>query len=281
MVSILAKNKLLQPFVKWAGGKRQLLETIRLYIPKFTTYFEPFVGGGAVLFDIQPKKAVVNDINSELISAYKVIRDDIDELIKHLSAHKNEKEYFYALRELDRTPGYKAWSSVQRASRLIYLNKTCYNGLFRVNNQGQFNVPFGNYKSPNIVNEVVLRAAHHYLSNSEIKFRNTDFAEAVADAKRGDFVYLDPPYDPVSDTAYFTGYSLDGFGREEQARLKRVVDDLDERGCKVLLSNSSTDFIRDLYKGYKIITVKASRAINSDSSRRGKVDEILVMNYGE
>ncbi len=251
-----------------------------MHIPhKFNTYFEPFVGGGAVLFDIQPKKAIVNDVNLELIATYKVIRDAVDELIEDLSKHKNEKDYFYTLRELDRMPEYKTWPSVKRASRLIYLNKTCYNGLFRVNHQGQFNVPFGNYKNPNIINEIVLRAVHHYLTTNDVLFHNTDFTEAVVDAKRGDFVYLDPPYDPMSDTADFTGYSLNRFGRDEQIRLKRLVEDLDQRGCKVLLSNSSTEFIRDLYKDYEIVTVKANRAINSDASKRGKIDEVLIMNY--
>lgn len=278
----MAKNKLVQPFLKWAGGKRQLLGDIRKYVPaRYGTYFEPFLGGGAVLFDLQPKKAVVNDISAELVNSYEVIRDYIDEILLDLAKHKNEKEYFYAVRELDRTPEFKHFTPIERASRLIFLNKTCYNGLFRVNSQGQFNVPFGEYKNPNIVNDIVLRAVHNFLSSNDIRILNTDFVQAVSMAKRGDFVYFDPPYDPVSDTASFTGYSLDGFGKEEQIRLKETVDDLTKRGCKVLLSNSATDFIKDLYSDYNVMIVEATRAINSNASRRGKVDEVLVMNYGQ
>lgn len=278
----MAKNTFVQPFLKWAGGKRQLLDEIRKYVPKgYNTYYEPFVGGGAVLFSLQPERAVINDINAELIRTYRVIRDDVDTLLEHLAKHQNDKEYFYELRALDRTEQFEALSPAERASRLIYLNKTCYNGLFRVNRQGQFNVPFGDYKNPNIVNEPVLRAVHQYLVENEIEILNTDFVEAVATAKEGDFVYIDPPYDPISSTSSFTGYSLDGFGRDEQIRLKQTVDSLTNRGCKVLLSNSATDFIKDLYKDYQIVIVTANRAINSNASRRGKIDEVLVMNYGK
>lgn len=279
---ILVKNQQLQPFVKWAGGKRQLLASIREQMPKeFNTYYEPFLGGGALLFAVQPAKAVVNDINAELVATYEVIRDSVDDLIEDLSQHKNDKEYFYALREVDRQADYQSWSPVRKASRLIFLNKTCFNGLFRVNSLGQFNVPFGDYKNPNIVNETVLRAVHHYLQANEIRFLNGDFADAVSQAKQGDLVYFDPPYDPVSDTASFTGYSLDGFGRPEQMRLKTVMDDLTTRGCHVILSNSSTAFICDLYRDYNIVTVAATRAINRDADGRGRVDEVLVMNYGQ
>lgn len=256
------------------------MESIRNNMPNtFRVYFEPFLGGGAVLFEVQPRKAIVNDINADLITTYHVIREDVEALIADLSQHKNEKEYFYALREVDRQPEYAHWSPVQRASRMIFLNKTCFNGLFRVNSKGQFNVPFGRYKNPKIVNETVLRAVHHYLTTYDIQFVNGDFAEAVSQARKGDFVYLDPPYHPVSDTASFTGYSLDGFGRAEQMRLKRVMDDLTKRECMVLQSNSATPFIRELYQDYKMVTVEAKRAINADADGRGKVDEVLVMNY--
>lgn len=274
------KNKLLQPFLKWAGGKRQLLPEIRKYIPKkYNTYFEPFVGAGAVLLDLQPKKAVINDINTELINTYVVIRDNVDELIEDLKKHKNEKEYFYEIRDLDRKEEFKNLSLIERASRIIYLNKTCFNGLFRVNSQGHFNVPFGKYKNPQIVNEIVLRAVHHYLNSNEITIMNEDFEKAVSNAKKGDFIYFDPPYDPVSDTSSFTGYSLYGFDKTDQERLKETFVELDKRGCYVLLSNSATDFIKDLYKDFHIEIVPASRNINSIASRRGKVDEVLVMNY--
>lgn len=274
------RNKYLRPFLKWAGGKRRLLSEIRRYVPeKFNIYFEPFLGAGAVLFDLQPAKAVVNDINSELINVYKVIRTDVATLIADLAKHKNEKEYYYRLRDVDRTDGFFSLSTVERASRVIFLNKTCYNGLFRVNSQGHFNVPFGAYKHPQIVNEPVLQAMHHYLRDNDITIINTDFETAVTQATKDDFIYLDPPYEPVSQTAYFTGYSLNGFGREQQIRLKQVFDDLNRRGCRVLLSNSATPFILDLYKDYFLVTVSASRAINSNALKRGKVDEILVMNY--
>jgi DNA adenine methylase len=276
----LAKNQLLRPFLKWAGGKRQLLPELRRYYPKRPKrYFEPFLGGGAVFFDLQPTRAVVNDRNAELINAYRVIQQDVEHLIADLSRHRNEKEYYYDLRDLDRSERFAELTDVERASRIIFLNKTCYNGLFRVNSQGQFNVPFGDYKNPRIVDQVVLRAISRYLNTHAIELTCVDFGEAVQEATKGDFVYLDPPYDPVSDTASFTGYHLDGFGRDEQVRLKGVFDDLNRRGCRVLLSNSATDFIKDLYQGYPMKIIGAARAINSDATRRGKVDEVLVMNY--
>ncbi|KAB2951077.1 DNA adenine methylase [Heliorestis acidaminivorans] len=276
----MTKNKLAQPFLKWAGGKRQLLPEIRKYIPKkIKTYYEPFIGAGAVLFDIQPKNAIINDINVELVNIYNIIRDNADELIEDLKKHENTPEYFYAIRDLDRQKEYKSLSPVERASRVIYLNKTCFNGLFRVNSQGQFNVPFGKYKNPQIVNEIIIRAVHNYLSTNNVTVYNKDFEEVLETAKKGDFIYLDPPYDPVSDTSSFTGYSLNGFNKEDQRRLGYTFVDLDKRGCNVLLSNSATDFIKELYEGFHIEIVSASRNINSKASGRGKVDEVLVRNY--
>ena len=274
------KNRLVQPFVKWAGGKRQLLCEIRKYIPKqITTYYEPFVGGGAVLLDLQPKKAVINDINSDVINVYETIRDDVEGVIKKLRIHKNEKAYYYKIREQDRTKRFDNFSNVTQAERIIYLNKTCYNGLFRVNSQGQFNVPFGRYKNPQIVNEVVLRAVSRYLNEAEIKFLSIDFSEAVKNIKKGGFVYFDPPYDPISDTSSFTGYTLNGFDEKQQLKLKELCDDLNSRGCKFLLSNSATPYIRELYKNYTTEIVWVNRPINSDSTKRGKIDEVLVRNY--
>lgn len=271
---------LVRPFLKWAGGKRQLLPELRKYIPsRYNTYYEPFVGGGALFFDLQRKRAVINDTNAELLNCYIVIRDAVEELIAALEQHRNEEAYYYALRDWDRAHDFAARPAVERAARVIFLNKTCYNGLFRVNSQGQFNVPFGRYKAPTIVDTAVLRAVSKYLNNNVITMLNVDFAEAVRGAKRGDFIYFDPPYDPVSDTASFTSYDVNGFSRAEQIRLKGVVDELTQRGCKVLLSNAYTSFIADLYKNYTCIKVGASRAINSHAQGRGKVDEILVMNY--
>src|SRR6266496_3136359 len=193
--TLFKRNDLLQPFLKWAGGKRQLVSTIRDYIPRrFELYFEPFVGAGAVLFDLQPHTALINDANRELINCYRVIKRDPAGLIAHVRQHRNTKTYFYNLRSLDRDPSFKKLSPIERASRIIFLNKTCYNGLFRVNSQGQFNVPFGRYTDPNIVDAGVLRAVSAYLNNSEIIICNTDFANAVSDVKRGDFIYFDPPY---------------------------------------------------------------------------------------
>jgi DNA adenine methylase len=222
-------NPLVRPFLKWAGGKRQLLPEIVKYVPKMTskhTYYEPFIGGGALLFELQPPKAVINDSNKELINCYKVIKDSLDELMEELSKDKysNSETSYYEMRDLDRsTKKYASLSEVEKAARIIYLNKTCYNGLFRVNSQGQFNVPFGRYKNPNFLDDAVLRAVNKYLNSNDITLLNQDFAEAVKDAKRGDFVYFDPPYDPVSETASFTGYDVNGFNRDEQERLKKSL----------------------------------------------------------
>jgi DNA adenine methylase len=279
---LLRRNDLLQPFLKWAGGKRQLLPEIRKYVPKrFRLYFEPFLGAAAVLFDIQPQTAIINDANTELINCYRVIKHDPEGLIVKLREHKNEKKYYYRVRELDRDLSFATLTDVERAARIIYLNKTCYNGLFRVNSQGQFNVPFGHYTNPNIVDEVVIRAVSRYLNEASIEISNDDFSAAVSGAGRGDFVYLDPPYDPVSDTASFTGYNLNSFDKNEQRRLKEVCDDLTRRGCNILLSNSATDFIRELYgdeSRYTIIEVEASRNINSVATGRGKINELLIFN---
>lgn len=281
--SLPAKREpLVQPFLKWAGGKRQLLVSLRPLIPKkLKCYYEPFLGGGAVFFDRQPKTAIVNDFNGELINCYEVIRDCPEELLKAISALPNTSDDFYRIREMDRNPDFILLSSTEQAARLIYLNKTCYNGLFRVNSQGQFNVPFGNYKNPVIADSAVIYAVSRYLNKSNITFRKGDFAEAVNDAIEGDFVYLDPPYDPVSDTSSFTGYSLNGFVKDEQKRLKAVCDLLTQKGVKFLLSNSNTEFIRELYtnNNYIIRTVQARRNINAVASGRGKIDEVLISNY--
>lgn len=278
----MAKNKLVAPIVKWVGGKRQLLDEITPLVPKrITSYCEPFMGGGAVLFSLQPKKAIVNDLNSDLITLYEVVRDDVETLIEFLKKHENTEEYFYSIRDLDRDKeAYKNMSKVEKASRILYLNKTCYNGLFRVNSSGEFNAPFGHYKNPNIVNESVLRAVSNYFNASEIEFFNEDFEEVLKKVKKGGFVYLDPPYDPVSDTANFTGYNKGGFDKNEQIRLKNCCDELNKRGVKFMLSNSATDFIKDLYKEYNIHIVKAKRAINSDATKRGEIEEVLITNYG-
>ena len=279
----MGRNKLVKPFLKWAGGKRQLVPEITAnYLPaKYNSYYEPFLGGGAMFLELQPNKAVVNDSNSELINCYKVIRDSLDELMEDLQRHENTEAYYYDIRDWDRKKNYDSKTDVERASRIIFLNKTCYNGLFRVNSQGQFNVPFGRYKKPNILDEAVLKAVSHYLNNNGVKILNGDFEEALKDTESEDFVYLDPPYHPISNTAYFTGYDVNGFNKYEQIRLKETVDDLNRRGCTVLLSNADTDFILDLYKDYRIEKIYATRAINSNPLKRGKIQEVLVMNNYE
>jgi DNA adenine methylase len=277
------RNPLARPFLKWAGGKRQLLPVLLAHHPKkMGTYYEPFLGGGAVLLALQPAHAIVNDTNAELINCYEVVRDNVEDLIAALNDHKarSSEDYYYEIRDWDRDSSHYERPPIERAARIIYLNKTCYNGLFRVNAQGQFNVPFGRYASPAIVNEGVLRAVSRYLSTNDVRFRNVDFTDATHDAQAGDFIYVDPPYDPLSNTASFTGYDVNGFGKDEQRRLKDHIDELTLRGCKVMLSNAYTPFILDLYQAYDCLKVEATRAINSNSKRRGKVSEILVMNYG-
>lgn len=270
------------PVVKWVGGKRQLLPQILPLIPKrMSAYCEPFLGGGAVLFALQPRRALVNDLNQDLITVYRVIKENADALIEHLSRHENTPEYFYRIRDLDRDrEAYAALSDVEKASRLLYLNKTCYNGLFRVNASGAFNSPYGHYRRPNIVNEQTIRGVSRYFNSCDITFFSEDFAAVLDRVPRGGFVYLDPPYDPVSDTASFTGYNRGGFGREEQVRLKACCDALTARGVKFLLSNSATPFIRELYSSYHVSIVQARRAVNSVASRRGAIEEVLVRNYG-
>ncbi|MCI8615612.1 MAG: DNA adenine methylase [Lachnospiraceae bacterium] len=277
----MRKDHLVAPVVKWVGGKRQLLDDLTPLFPKrITSYCEPFLGGGAVLFKLQPDIAYVNDINSELIQMYEVIRDNVDELIALLGEHPNEEEHFYRVRDWDRDKKqYEQLTEVQKAARVIYLNKTCYNGLFRVNNAGEFNTPFGHYKNPNIVNEPVLRAVSSYFGRAQVTFSSVDYARVLADVEEGTFVYLDPPYDPVSGTANFTSYAKGGFDRQEQIRLRQCCDELNRHGIKFMLSNSATDFIIDQYAAYNITIVKAKRAINSDGTKRGQVDEVVVRNY--
>ena len=273
-------SETLQPFLKWAGGKRQLLPFINKYLPeKFNYYYEPFVGAGALLFHVRPKVAIISDVNTELINCYKVIRDLHIDLIEDLKKHKNTREYFYKIRELDRSSDFNNLSPVQRASRIIYLNKTCYNGLFRVNRQGHFNAPFGRYKNPKIVNDEVIRSINKYLHRNDVKMLNLDFAKTIETAKRGDFIYFDPPYDPVSDTSSFTGYSLYQFGKNEQERLRDIFEKVTLKGCLAMLSNSATEFIEKLYSDYYIIRLQANRNINSIGSERKKIDEFLILNY--
>jgi DNA adenine methylase len=274
-------NLLVTPIVKWAGGKRQLLDILLPLVPKkYSLYCEPFVGGGALLFRCQPKKAIINDSNVELMRVYEIVRDNVDALIKELKKFKNEEKFFYATRDLDRDrQKYEKISKIKKAARIIYLNKTCYNGLFRVNSAGEFNAPFGNYSSPNIINEPVLHAVSAYFNLAEMSFACGDYSLLLKKLTRNSFVYLDPPYDPVSDTAAFTGYTQGGFDKKEQIRLREFCDVLDNKNIRFLLSNSSTDFIRKQYKKYNIKTIQARRIINSVATKRGEIDEVVIWNY--
>ncbi len=264
----------LSPVLKWVGGKRQLLDVLIPLLPRhITTYCEPFVGGGALLFALQPDTAYVNDINADLINVYKVIKDDVESLIKALQEFKNDADCFYAVRDWDRDKTkYSALSDVQKAARILYLNKTCYNGLFRVNSAGEFNSPFGNYRNPNIVNAPVLRAVSSYFNKATIYLTSVDYAEVLKSLPKGTFVYLDPPYD-----LSFTGYSYNGFTRDDQIRLRMCCDDLNKRGIKFMLSNAATDFIKELYSAYNVSVIQVNRTINPTRCR--KALEVVVTNY--
>ena len=278
----MATNKLVVPFLKWVGGKRQIMPSIVSLLPKNIkgyTYVEPFVGGGAVLFNLQPKTAIINDFNAELINVYEVIKNNLEELMLYLEKHKNESNYFYEIRGVDRTSEFKKLTNVQRASRIIYLNKTCFNGLYRVNNAGEFNAPFGRYKNPNIVNEPTLKAVSKYLNTNNIQLTSEDYEDILKRIPVNSFVYLDPPYHPISESSNFTGYVQGGWDMFDQLRLREACDELTKRNIKFLLSNSSASFIKDQYKDYNIQIVKANRAINSNGAERGEVDELLIRNY--
>lgn len=272
-----------RPFLKWAGGKQQLLAQYEPYFPAgFARYLEPFVGGGAVFFHLWNTgrlsgQVFLCDSNAELINAYVVVRDRVDEILGLLAIHKerHSREHYYETRNLDRDGG--DLSDVERAARTIYLNRTCYNGLYRVNSLGQFNAPLGSYENPGIVYEDALRAASAALKNVGLAVGG--FERSLDLAEKGDFVYLDPPYDPISRTASFTAYTANSFRDEDQRRLAGVFSRLSERGCLCMLSNSYTPFIMELYGGFRVEVVRASRAINSDANGRGSVKEVVVLNY--
>ncbi len=259
--------------IKWAGGKAQLLDQLDELLPeKFSTYIEPFVGGGALFFHLLPADAVLIDLNSELINFYTVVRDDVESLIESLKVHKNQSDYYYKIRNLDPSK----LSSLDRASRFLYLNKTSYNGLWRTNKKGVFNVPFGRHKNVRLFDEENIRLVSLSLKNAKII--SGDFTMALQYAKAGDFIYMDPPYHPLSRTSNFTSYS-GKFSEKDQIRLSECFKELDRIGAFVMLSNSNTDFIKSLYKGYDIHTVKATRRINSKSDGRGAIDEVVIRNF--
>lgn len=271
-----------RPVLKWAGGKTQLLPDLLRYLPPyFTAYHEPFMGGGALFFELASQQRIntggvrvsLSDVNAHLIDVYLGLRDAVDDVIALLRQHVHTPEHYYAVRALRPAD----LPLAERAARIIYLNKTCYNGLYRENRAGQFNVPFGRYKNPTICDEPNLRAASSVLQGVTIAVQ--PFDAILTTAQRGDLVYFDPPYYPVSATANFTGYAAAGFTAADQTRLRDVFAELKRRGVKALLSNSDTPFIRDLYAGFTIHTVYATRAINRDPAKRGKVAEVLVCTY--
>lgn len=272
----------IKPVVKWVGGKRQLLPQLLQRMPEnYGTYCEPFIGGGALLFAVQPKRAIINDYNAELVNLYTVIKNDCEALISDLRKHKNEADYYYEMRALDRD--FEKWQSlsdVERASRFVFLNKTCFNGLYRVNSQGFVNTPFGRYKNPTICPEDDLRGISEYFTKSKVKILCGDYRKAVKKLKSGDFVYFDPPYDPISPTASYTGYTENGFTKQNQIELAETCKALDEKGVFFMLSNSATDFIKEQYQGFNIDIVKAKRAINCKGDGRAPVEEVIVRNYG-
>lgn len=272
----------LQPFTKWTGGKRQLLGELRSYMPEtYGRYFEPFVGGGALFFDLAPEQAVINDFNEELINAYRQIKNNPAELINLLIKHKenNSKDYYLELRSADRDGRISRMTGVERAARILYMLRVDFNGLYRVNSKNQFNVPYGRYKNPKIVDVDLLYQISEYLNENDIEILQTDFAEAVKDAQTGDFVYFDPPYIPLNETSSFTSYTHEGFSYEEQVRLRDTFKELTERGVYAMLSNSSNPLVEELYKDFNIYFVEAQRTNGAKSSSRGKISEIIVTNY--
>ena len=280
-----------RPFLKWAGGKTRLIGQYQPYFPeKFTTYYEPFLGGGAVFFYLAQQhpslQAILTDINPELINAYCCVRDKVEELIELLFDHQSEhrkdnKEYYYWVR----SRSYK--KDTEKAARLIYLNKTCYNGLYRENSKGEFNVPIGRYKNPNICQPELLRSVSSLLARAQIEVRKFDEVLDFA-TSREDFVYFDPPYYPISATSNFTAYNRNNFQESEQLKLRDIFAELPERGVKVMLSNSNCDFIHKIYSDShafpinslpQLIEISASRGINSNSGKRGKVKELLICSF--
>jgi DNA adenine methylase len=273
-----------KPFVKWAGGKRQLMSELKKNFPtKFGTYLEPFLGGGAVMFDLLAKqpnlKCNASDLNSDLVLAYVTIRDRLEKLIESLedhskNYHKDSTGYYYEVRNQEPK------NQIEKVSRLLFLNKTCFNGLYRVNSKGKFNVPLGRYTNPNIVNKENLQAVSKILQSEKIKISCRDFSSIIKDAKKEDFVYFDPPYQPVSDTANFTSYTHRDFTEDDLERLADLANRLNSKGCNVMLSNSNSKTVKKLFSsGWRIREIKANRAINSNSQKRTGHKEIIIKNY--
>ncbi|MFM2429034.1 MAG: hypothetical protein RLZZ511_247 [Cyanobacteriota bacterium] len=277
-----------RPFLKWAGGKTQLLQQYRDLLPKrFENYYEPFLGGGAVFFHLYettnpPVKSFLMDVNLELINVYRCVKDDVQALVDQLQIHQanHGKDYYYTIRgqQVAADLWFENGNNVERAARFIYLNKTCFNGLYRENSKGHFNVPMGSYKNPPILDRDLLQAASAALQNASIEAQSFEVIAEHATTRK-DFVYFDPPYFPISDTSKFTSYSRDSFSAEDQIRLRDIFAQLAKRKVKVMLSNSDCPFVRDLYQDFNIHTIQASRHINAKGSKRGKINEVLVTSY--
>lgn len=271
---LIESTKSAAPFLKWVGGKRSIIEKLRAHMPEiYNDYYEAFIGGGALFFDTKPNKTFISDINSDLIITYKVVRNNVDKLIEALKKHQRLhcEEYYYRVRarhDLD--------DPIEVAARLIYLNKTCFNGLYRVNRKGEFNTPMGKYANPGICQEDNLRACSKALKSATIEYKDYRNIEP----KVGDFCYFDPPYHPISDTS-FTSYSILDFTEKDQSDLADFCKDLHKRGVKIMLSNSNTPYIQDLYKSniFKIAIVNAPRLVNCKPNGRNSVEEVLITNY--
>ena len=274
----------LTPFVKWVGGKRQLYDEIKRRLPqKFNTYFEPFLGGGSVLFLINPKNAYINDANEELINCYLQIKNNSTKLIYKLDElmdnHQKDPQNFYLkIRNLERLDDYQDLSDLDKAARFIYLNKTCFNGLYRVNSKGYFNVPWNKKEKVNLYDFNNIMNLSNYLNYNNIKINCGDFSEILKNVKKGDFVYIDPPYDLLNE-ATFDSYTKEAFGKEGQIRLAQICHELNKKGCYFLLSNHNTELINELYQDYHIDVVNAKRLINSNAKKRQKCEEVLIYNY--
>ncbi len=277
MVIQIPKETSPRPFLKWAGGKSRLIQQYIPYFPQsYKNYYEPFLGGGAVFFYLQPSAAILTDINAELINTYCCVRDHVEELISILKEHKirHDKDYYYSVRNNS------GGTDIEKAARIIYLNKTCFNGLYRVNSQGKFNVPLGRYENPNICHENLLRVASVALSHAEIQQAN--FAEVLNHATSSDdFVFFDPPYHPISETSYFTAYSQNCFSKKDQELLRDTCAELASRGVKVMVCNSGSEFIRKIYTeiNFETYKIKAARSINSNIKNRGMIDELLITSF--
>lgn len=277
----------MEPIVKWAGGKRTLIKEIlefvdiRTLIGSNGRYYEPFVGGGALAFNLELTGTIINDSNTDLINLYNVIKSSPNELIKLLKIHQENysASYYNQIREMDKYDNYKDLPAVEKAARFVFLNKTCYNGLYRVNLKGFFNVPFGKYKNPDIINEKKIFDLHKLFNEKSFEIRNVDFEDAVFDAKKGDIIYFDPPYD--YEDKGFTSYSAKGFSKKDLIRLKNLCDNLIKKGCKVIISNNDTKFVNELFDSseYDFKPVKAFRFINCNGKKRKNAKEVII--YGK